>query len=309
MAQDTIDTMYSSQSTELQQPEGRGKRRGLKRLLLVGALAVVVLVGLEVFCRCYLGLGDPPLSRADPEIGYMFVGPRVYHRFGNRIEYNRFSMRTRNDFDGVRKDPKEIRVMMCGDSVINGGVLVDQKDIASNILEQRLGSEFNRATLVMNVSAGSWSPPNAWAYVKRYGWFESNVLVLVWSSHDGCSSLTFEPLVGVSPDFPDKTPMFAFGEAVTRYLPRYLPGKKQSAGPYTYRVSRGLIDQSRRAFREMITTAKENGIAVVMAVHLEQKEYGKAETVLCGFRKICEELQVPVVELGDWLDPAKNPGA
>src|ERR1035437_846257 len=125
-------------------------RRRLKRLAVAGLVMAAILIVLELFCRYYLGLGDPPLSRADPEIEYLFVGPRVYHRFGNTIEYNKFSMRTRN-FAGIRTDPREIRVMVCGDSVINGGALTDQKDIATSRIERRLIEQYKRPAVVMNV--------------------------------------------------------------------------------------------------------------------------------------------------------------
>src|SRR3954463_15217436 len=100
---------------------------------------LVVLAALEMFCRFFLGLGDPPLSRPDPEMEYMFVGPRTYHRFGNSIVYNSFSMRSR-EFDARRKDPDELRIMVCGDSVINGGALTDQKNIVTERLERHLSA-------------------------------------------------------------------------------------------------------------------------------------------------------------------------
>src|SRR5437870_452589 len=103
-----------------------------RRKIIAGSLLILLLIlaGLELFCRFYLGLGDPPLMRADPEIEYLFVGPRTYHRFGNIISYNRFSMRSR-EFDARRKDPRELRVIVAGDSVINGGAPTDQKDLAT----------------------------------------------------------------------------------------------------------------------------------------------------------------------------------
>jgi hypothetical protein len=277
------------------------------RLAIAGLIVFLLLGGLEMFCRMYLGLGDPPLSRFDPEMEYLFVGPRVYHRFGNVIAYNRYSMRSR-DFTPIRSDPNEIRVMFCGDSVINGGALTGQHDLATSRIERRLAEQFKRPAVVMNISAGSWGPPNYLAYVRRYGFFESNLLVIVVSSHDYRDAPTFEPLVGTS-DFPDRTPRFALGEALTRYLPRYLPkfGSTPPAAPLTF--SQGEIDTATGAFRTLIGLARERKIPVIVAQHLEEGEYDKPESEgHAALRKIAEELKVPVVQLGDAMGAARKQG-
>lgn len=279
-----------------------------KRVLLGAAILVLILLSLELFCRFYLGLGDPPLSRSDPEIEYMFVGPRVYHRFGNVIEYNEFSQRT-HAIDGRRKDPSEIRILMCGDSVINGGSQTDQSELATMLIEGRLKEEFKRPAVVMNVSAGSWGPPNYDAYVKRFGLFEANALVVVVSSHDFADSPTFEPLVGVDPDFPTKTPTFALEEAVERYLPRYLPHFAAAPASILPNLTQGQIDQSIAAFRDVIAMAQHKNIPVIVAQHLEQTEYGKPETEgHATLRKAAEEMGVNIVQLGDTFGPELKAG-
>ena len=279
-----------------------------KRKLVYGATALLaLLVALELFCRFSLGLGDPPLSRADPEIEYLFVGPRTYHRFGNTIVYNSFSMRT-HEFDARRKNPDEIRIMVCGDSVINGGALTDQSQLMTTRMEEHLKAERHSPAVVMNVSAGSWGPPNYLAYVKRFGLFEANALVIVVSEGDFGDAPTFAPIVGVSPDFPDKTPTFALGEALTRYLPRYVP----FLGPPTpppQPVTQGEIDQAMGAFRELIALAQHRDIPVIVALHTEQAEYGKPETEgHMLFREACAELHVVRVELADTFAPDMKAG-
>lgn len=120
---------------------------------------VVLLVAAEIFCRAYLGLGDPPLSVSDPELEYMFVGPRTYHRFGNVIAYNSFHQRS-PELAARRTDTSELRVMVLGDSVVNGGAQTDQTELATSRIAARLSTELARPTAVMNVSAGSWGPEN-----------------------------------------------------------------------------------------------------------------------------------------------------
>jgi hypothetical protein len=288
-------------------------KRGYRKLIWVAGALLIVLAGLELFCRLYLGLGDPPLLRTDPEIEYMFIGPRTYHRFGNTVTYNTYSMRT-HEFDARRKDATEIRVMVCGDSVINGGSLTDQSQLVTTRLEEHLKAELHRPAVVMNISAGSWGPPNFYAYVKRYGFFEADVLVIVVSSHDYADSPTFDPLVGVNPDFPDKTPMFALSEAIMRYLPRYVPhwgaaGAGGGGAPETMGPSQGQIDQAMSAMRSLIVMAQGKGIPVIVAQNLEQYEYGTPETE--GHRMLREasdELRVDRIELGPMFEAEMKAG-
>jgi len=281
------------------------RRRNLRWWGLRLAIVVGVLVAFELFSRFGLGLGDPPLSRADPEIEYLFVGPRVYHRFGHRIEYNSFSQRTR-EFDARRKDPNELRIMVVGDSVINGGVLTDQSELATVLLETRLQAELKRSTVVMNVSAGSWGPPNYLAYVKRFGFFEANALAIVVSAHDFADSPTWEPVVG-SQNFPDRTPTFATLELLERYAaPRVLAFFQRSA--MAPEPTQGEIDQALGAFRELIGMATQRKTPVLVLYHPERDEHGQPEGML-AFQGIAKELSVPFASLGEAFAKQQTGGA
>jgi hypothetical protein len=100
----------------------------------LAALIVVAMAG-EVVARTWLGLGDPPLSITDPEIEYLSK-PGTYHRFGNRIFVNTHHMRSA-EFPARRQSPNEVRVMVLGDSVVNGGGLTDQADLATARMQAR----------------------------------------------------------------------------------------------------------------------------------------------------------------------------
>lgn len=170
-------------------------------------------VSAEIFARAVLGLGDPPLTLRDPEIEYMFK-PGTYQRFGNSVVYNEYSMRS---LPPPRVDVVGERVLVVGDSVVNGGVEIDQMDLASELLRRSLTS----GSWVGNVSAGSWGPANMAAYMQRFGTFGADHILVVLSSHDLHDVPTFPADLG--PDFPQKRPTFALEEALMRYLPRYLP--------------------------------------------------------------------------------------
>lgn len=59
----------------------------------IGTFAVVLL-GLEVFSRLYLGLGTPPPSVAHPTIENMFAPGQDVYRFGSHQIYNEQDMRS-----------------------------------------------------------------------------------------------------------------------------------------------------------------------------------------------------------------------
>jgi hypothetical protein len=188
------------------------------RALAFVLVSLLVLAGAEAFARLYLGLGDPPLTIRDPAIDYLFAPSRCYSRFGNRVCYNRWSMRS-PDFPLRKIDPKEHRILVLGNSVVNGGALTDQSEIATSLLADRLAAS-GEHVVVGNISAGSWGPANLLAYVTAYGWFDADTAVFVFSGRDLTDLPTFPKDLG--PDFPLRTPFSALGEMVERYLPRYL---------------------------------------------------------------------------------------
>lgn len=254
------------------------KRWSVRRKWLVGLLLATLLglVALEGFCRFYLGLGDPPLSIADPQIEYMFKPNMTYRRFGNLVHYNAWSMRS-DDFPAHKTNPNELRVMVLGDSVVNGGSLMDQSKIATTLLADALQKNLARPVVVGNISAVSWGPPNLLAYVKRYGFFDADVIVIILSSHDYADAPAFEPRVGVSADFPDRKPPLAIWEALTRYAPRYL---RNSSSPSTQRppADQGAIGTCQSALGSLLQLAKEGGAKVILAQHLERTELTQDES-------------------------------
>lgn len=233
-------------------------------------IVIVALVSAELFCRYRLGLGDPPLMMSDPQIEYLYQPSKSYHRFGNTVAFNRWSMRSA-DFPERKADPNELRILIIGDSIVNGGALTDQRDIATEIIRSDLATRIKRPVVVGNIAAGSWGPPNMLAYVKKFGFFDADVVIIVLSSHDWNDVPTFGPL---GADAPTRKPLLALQEAVERYLPRYLPG---SAAPAASQPTESAPDdpaviKSLEAVTELVHLALQSGAKVAVAEHLERDE-------------------------------------
>lgn len=255
--------------------EPRRRRKWLRRGLAAGVVTLAVLLAVELFARYYLGLGDPPLSMADPAIEYLFKPGQDCRRFGNVIRYNAYSMRS-PDFPNAKADPREFRVLVLGDSVVNGGAQTDQTELATTILQQRLHEHMGRPVVVGNVSAGSWGPSNLLAYARRFGFFQADVVVVVLSSHDAHDVPTFAPSVGVHPNMPGERPPFAAWEGVERYLMPKLRGREGGADTPD-EPSAADVAKSTAALQELIGLAAERGAKVVVALHRERDEVGRPE--------------------------------
>jgi hypothetical protein len=254
-------------------------------------------------------LGDPPLSVADPQIEYLFKPSMSYRRLGNHIHYNAYSMRS-EDFPAHRTSPDELRVMVIGDSVINGGALTDDSQLATKLLESSLSRDLNRPVVVGNISAASWGPPNELAYAKKFGLFDADVVVVVLSSHDYADVPTFKPVIDIDPSFPSHRPLLAIQEAITRYLlPRLFSHGDASVPDESAAPAQKDIDQCVASVRQLIELAKSSGAAVVVALHLEagekpgQEKHGQAILMHAA-----EAAGARMVDLGPAFNAARSRG-
>jgi hypothetical protein len=221
----------------------------------------------EVIARTYLGLGDPPLSIADTEIEYL-PKPGTYHRFGNRMLVNSHHMRS-NEFPAHKQARDEVRVMVMGDSVVHGGGLTDQADLATTRIEATLREVLQAPVVVGNIAAGSWGPGNLLAYARKFGLFDADVVLIVTHGKDVGDNPTGQPIVGVDPSFPSVTPTSALEEAVARYL---LPRVKQAfgrggsaIGPVKEPNEKAEADRSMRDLADLCNLARTSGATVFLA--------------------------------------------
>lgn len=274
-------------------------RLGRKHIAWGIASVMVAISAGEIFARYYLGLGTPPLSVTHPTIEYMFKPNQDVYRFGNRFVTNQYGMRT-VPFNPI-KGNDEFRIMVFGDSVLNGGNLTDHGELATTILQNNL-SEKNRNVIIGNISAGSWGPGNWLAYAKEYGFFEADIVILVISSRDYADNPTFQVLNKNT--HPTQKPISAFFEGITRYLPRYLPQLGQTearnksdwfeAKASEQKALRGLKD-----LRDFLELAQSSTTDVLVLQHWQKSEIDKgiAESGNQLIREVCESTKISPISL------------
>lgn len=266
------------------------------------------LVVSELFCRFVLGLGDPPLFQADRTMEFLLQPSRAYRRFHNRFLVNQYSMRA-DDFPPRKSSPDELRVLVVGDSIVYGGVRIDQADISTEILKRNLQREFARPVVVGNSSVKGWGPPDELGYLKRYGTLDADVVIFELSSHDYEDAPQFAPLVGISPAYPDKKPPGALADLFeTYFVPRYLHrGSDAPAGdmlPVKVNATPSARDiaQCRAAERELYFLARSSHAKVALVQHLSTTELeGQYLPGYYANQAVAKELGVPYVDDADDL--------
>jgi len=240
------------------------------KLLWSGGALLALLALAEAAARVFLGLGDPLLYVGDPQIEYMMKPNQDVTRVGNRIRVNQYGMRS-EPFPPQKSSADELRVLLIGDSILNGGNPSDQQELAATQLTGRLERSTARPVVVGNASAGSWGPPNMLAYTRKFGFLDADVMVVVLSSHDASDVPTFAPLDPTA--YPTVKPFSAVQEGLMTYLPRYLPWWRQSAAKdKTFPERRPPNDVALDAFRQLVQAGQSAGACVALIQHAAEAE-------------------------------------
>ena len=109
-----------------------------------------------------------------------------------------------------------------GDSVVNGGVLTDHKDLATTILQEQLDPSRTKIQ-VCNIGVGSWGPGNCVGYFRKYQHIigTNDILVVEVNSHDlweDDPKQTGGRNIGKDIAMPDHKPWCALWDGFGRYL-------------------------------------------------------------------------------------------
>lgn len=179
----------------------------MKRILVVigYSLLFILLVG-EILLRVFCGFTNAPLYQESKIWEYMPCPNQDGYRFGRQFHFNSYGQRSEEP------DSAKIIVLGLGDSVLFGGMMIDQDSTATYVFNKMTGMQ------MLNISSGSWGPDNCAAYLKHYGVFGAKAMFLLVSSHDAHDNMDFRPVVGCHVYYPSKQYMFAWSELFFRYL-------------------------------------------------------------------------------------------
>jgi hypothetical protein len=177
--------------------------------LLAGVIAVLALlfvlgVSSELILRS-MGFGNPILYRVDPRIGYYPTPNQDVRRYGGRIHINAFGMRSRDI--GAVKPPGTFRIFLLGDSTLYGGSYIDQSQIYATRLENLLNQEPEvlpgapQRVEVLCMGVNGWGPQHELAYVKEFGLFHADLVMVMGPPADA-----YRPLYGI-----EQLPFFVEG--------------------------------------------------------------------------------------------------
>ncbi len=190
------------------------------KLLLILLLTSIILITLaEIILRVTLGLGHPLLYIRDPAIGYLIAPNQKTYRHGNLIQINQYSMRSKS-IERHRAN-HDLRILLIGDSIANGGWWTEQNHTISALLEQQLSNRYPDFSTVevLNASANSWGPRNQLAYLQKFGTFESQVIILLLNTDDFFASSPSSFVVGNDPNYPERQPILALEELWQKITP------------------------------------------------------------------------------------------
>lgn len=189
-------------------------------LIILGVLFALGLL-LEAILRIVFGFGNPLIYKADAEIGYLLAPNQQTRRFSNFIAVNQYSMRSAPITP--QRPPETTRIMLIGDSIANGSWWTDQKETIAALITKNLGQNLTGSVQVLNASANSWGPRNQLAYLRRFGTFESQVIVLLMNTDDLFALAPSSAVVGREINYPARRPALALIELYDRYFKRYPP--------------------------------------------------------------------------------------
>jgi lysophospholipase L1-like esterase len=277
-------------------------------LIAVGILAAVAVTA-EGGLRLAFGLGNPPLMQKDDAIGYMFAANQDLARFGHKVSINQYHQRSPR-IEPVPA-PGVVRILVVGDSVTFGGVLVDQTDTFPTMLDRRLSSDGIRSE-VLNASAGSWGIENEEAYIRQFGTFGSQLVVLQIGSHDLLQVKSDQSVVGTNPNYPDRRPLTAIGELLERYILARVGGdigdNRDLNKPEPAKMDRQFA-RNMNAFSGEVAASRDAG-AIVLVLHTPDRdevvaEYGAFQGSYRefhdSFNQLSAQLKVPVIDLSvEW---------
>ncbi|MCC6154921.1 MAG: SGNH/GDSL hydrolase family protein [Candidatus Hydrogenedentes bacterium] len=169
-------------------------------------IAVTTLLLLEGILRV-MGIANPLLYDADPNVGYRIKPNQEISYFRNSITINAYGVRDPRPL--TTRDPGKKRVLCLGDSVTWGGIYERQENLFTSIAERRLGN-----LEVINAGVNGYSARQMAELYKNFLAELKPDLILVCALVRDFERPPRSKLTGSGVAFPTQKPLSAIVEAM-----------------------------------------------------------------------------------------------
>jgi hypothetical protein len=279
-------------------------------LILVGIVGLLSIV--EVGLRSGFGFGRPLLYLPDAHMGYLLAPNQRTRRFGNRIEINQYSMR--GAAITATRPPQTLRVLLIGDSIVNGGWWTDQNQTLSALLQQHLYTQpiGYQHVEILNASANSWGPRNELAYLQHFGSFEAQVIVLLINTDDLFATTPTSVQVGRDRNYPNRKPPLALIEVIHRYLTKPQPIPELEA---VQREGGDRVGANLAAIEAIQTIAAQSNAQFLLGITPLLREVGGSgprdyeKTARQRLTHFTQQQQIPFIDFLPMFNAAANPNS
>lgn len=220
----------------------------------------------------YFGLHQYPLFVESSEFEFIHKPNQATLIYRNKFLTNEYSMRSKQ----ITKNDTSV-VLLLGDSVVNGGNTIDQDELASTILENTLTEKMGRSIRVLNISSYSWGPDNIYAYLKKYGTFNANLMIYVCNSNDAVDHMTFGKIVGTSNMHPNKNNVFGVSKLFEKGLNYFKGILDRASGMYQIKpksLNKGISDLNNlnKGFSDLYNLSNKLNVPLLVYMHPDVEE-------------------------------------
>ncbi len=233
-------------------------RLNLAIRLLSGSVAILIVC--EIVLRL-LGFGHPILYRAT-SAGYEIAANQQATRLFKTSTYNAQGLR--GGPITPTPAPGTLRILSLGDSVANGGVLVNDNQTYEAQLQAKWISA-GRKVEVLNASAGGWSSINEALWLREHGLYNSQLVMMEVDNGDVEQPFADGTILDKSTSFPSRYPKSAIVELLTRYIaPRLGLIDNSDPGSTSAGESAANTDKALAAVQDVFDYSQAHGARMVI---------------------------------------------
>ncbi|MBX7257029.1 MAG: SGNH/GDSL hydrolase family protein [Candidatus Hydrogenedentes bacterium] len=203
---ETISPVHGTEPSADATPADGFLSRTMRVTRTAAIVVILALLLLEIVLRV-MGLASPVLYVDDDATGYRLKPDQKARYLTNAISVNRWGVRDARPLK--QKNPNTKRIVVLGDSVTWGGILLHQQELFTSLLEQAL-----TGTEVINAGINGYSVAQmAQLYRSHLTGLDADTILLFAIPRDFVRPIRVS-LVRDSVSFPKRKPLFALSTAL-----------------------------------------------------------------------------------------------